>query len=135
MNLNADPIDSWLKGADRVQARMLAQHESLGVPSPVAELRDDLLALQTRVRGRVIIRRVLPLGDREAPIRALEDSALATLADVQRMLSGCVERGVGTGFEDAWTTVERGRIGVETARALLFTAQLATPEAGRQSGR
>jgi hypothetical protein len=131
MKANADPIHSWLKGADRVQARMLAQLDCPGDPSVVEALRDDLLALQTRVRSQVIVRRVLPLGDREAPVRALEDSALASLADAQRTLSDCVEQGLDAGFEDAWTTVGRGRIGVETARALLFTAQLSAGQAQR----
>ena len=122
MDFNADALATWLRRADGLRARLIL-HPHCTPPKTVEVLRDDLREVRVNVRGRVRARRILPLEAGEPFVRALEDSAIAALADAEQALAECPTEGDGLCFEDALVAVERGRMEVETAQGLLCAAE------------
>ena len=125
-NFSGNAILDGIAGA---QGTMFQFRSQSRVPDVVAGLRRQLSQLGVEIQDQIAIRRRTALGDREAPVRALEDAALQNLAAAGRKLLDSESRAREWHFEDASAALVIGVEYILAVQAQLNTAQSTFPAA------
>ena len=121
---------SQLDGLGRTfdgQRTMLLLPAVQNVLEAAARMKTTLAGLDAEVRGQIAIRRRSNLGEREAGVRALEDSALARLSEAGWRIAELDSYAAQQNLANAYVSADLGSESIAAASELLRAAESSFP--------